>query len=228
MVCIEQKSLATTVAHISDTYLMMDPKPYQTANPQLASGTVSILLPLISALKTSSVGSGMAKPENKIKVPIKVPRSPVPMTFRILTVQTATVFFILFALFFFVGIIGIGWIIALIVIVLAALTNIALSLLFYFDWKSRTYEIRQEGIVETRGIIARREDTYPCHNIESITMKQDLMARYFNYGTIQLYDPALKQTVYLVNIKEPEKIHNFLTKIFVLDDKPAESQFIIQ
>ena len=72
-------------------------------------------------------------------------------------------------------------------------------------WVSEYTEISKEGAVKHSGILHRKEQTYAYNFVEGATLNQSFLGLLFNYGTIELYDPALKEQVYLLNITNPKK-----------------------
>jgi len=51
-----------------------------------------------------------------------------------------------------------------------------------------------------------REDAYSLKQISSTTLNQEFLGRLFNYGTIRIYSPILKQDYYLINVHKPNEI----------------------
>lgn len=93
-------------------------------------------------------------------------------------------------------------------------------------WQYEYYIVRKDNIHHVRGILYRREKDYACNNIESMTIRQNILGRIFGYGTIEMYDPALKRKIILYNINNPQKYKKIFEKIFMNED-PSKSRFII-
>ena len=87
----------------------------------------------------------------------------------------------------------------------AFLINIGAVSLIALKWVSEYTEISKEGIVLFSGILHKKEQKYACDFVEGTTLNQSFLGVLFNYGTIQLYDPALQEQVYLLNIANPKK-----------------------
>ncbi len=95
----------------------------------------------------------------------------------------------------------------------AFLLNIAIILMIAAKWVSEYIEISKEGIVKHGGMLHKKEQKYACNFIEGSTLNQSFMGLLFNYGTIELYDPALKEKIYLLNIANPKKNSDKIQKI---------------
>ncbi len=96
------------------------------------------------------------------------------------------------------------------------LINIGIVISITLKWNSEYTEVSKEGVIKHSGILQRKEQTYACNFVEGAKLEQSLLGLLFNYGTIELYDPALKEQVYLLNIANPkrysEKIKNIVSK----------------
>ncbi len=95
----------------------------------------------------------------------------------------------------------------------AFLINIGMVSLIALKWTSEYTEIFKEGVVKHSGILHRKEQKYACNFVERTTLNQSFLGLLFNYGTIELYDPALKEQVYLLNIANPKKNSEKIQKI---------------
>lgn len=90
-------------------------------------------------------------------------------------------------------------------LVVGFLINIVMVIFIALKWSSEYAEISQEGVTKHSGILHRKEQTYACSFVEGAKLEQSLLGVLFNYGTIELYDPVLKEQVYLMNIINPKK-----------------------
>ena len=98
--------------------------------------------------------------------------------------------------------------------------KIFLTLFIVLSWLNEYYEITPTKIVYRRGILWRKEDVYdlnprdPAVRISSIGIKQGLLGRIFNYGTLFFYDRGTYKYEYLHYIHNPlryfEILHNLL------------------
>ena len=93
------------------------------------------------------------------------------------------------------------------------LINVGMVFLIALKWTSEYTEISKEGIVKHSGILHKKEQKYACNFVEGATLNQSFLGLLFNYGTIDLYNPALKEQVYLLNIANPKKNSEKIQKI---------------
>ena len=101
------------------------------------------------------------------------------------------------------------------------LINIGLIILISLKWNSEYAEISKEGVVKHSGILQRKEQKYACNFVEGAKLEQSFLGMILNYGTIELYDPALKEQVYLLNIANPKRYSKIIQDIFSREkDKP--------
>ncbi|MDO8638229.1 MAG: response regulator transcription factor [Candidatus Daviesbacteria bacterium] len=104
---------------------------------------------------------------------------------------------------------------SLYLIVLAGgfLVNIGIVISIALKWNSEYTEVSKEGVMKHSGILNRKEQTYACNFVEGAKLDQSLLGLLFNYGTIELYDPALKEQVYLSNIANPKRYSKTIQSI---------------
>lgn len=103
--------------------------------------------------------------------------------------------------------------------------NIMLIILIGLRWNSEYTEISSEGVIKHSGILHRKEQSYACNFVEGAKLYQSFFGLIFNYGTIELYDPALKEQVYLLNISNP-KINSKKVQDIVSKEKNKPMPFI--
>lgn len=115
----------------------------------------------------------------------------------------------------------------LIILAIWFLTNISLVASIYLKWNSEYTEVSAEGVVKHSGILHRKEQKYACNFIEGAKVEQSFLGLLFNYGTIELYDPALKDQVYLLNISNPKKANKTIQRI-VSKEKDKPMPFVAQ
>lgn len=72
-------------------------------------------------------------------------------------------------------------------------------------WFTQYYVIRPGEILFRSGIFSRKEKTYLLKHIESVTCNQNILERFCNYGTVQLYNPILRQYIHVDVINHPRK-----------------------
>lgn len=124
--------------------------------------------------------------------------------------------FLLNILFSYIGgYTGIAYPLSLYLIIFAAvfLINIMVVILINLKWNSEYTEVSKEGVIKHSGILHRKEQKYACNFVEASKFEQSLLGMLLNYGTIELYDPALKEQVYLLNIANPKKYNKIIEDI---------------
>lgn len=170
----------------------------------------------------------MATQQKIVPKTIVVELSQIPTMLRIGSIQLVTLLSFVFIFFISSTLLeGIGGLVFVILIFMIVATNLFLSTLFYIDWKTKFYEIRPSAIVEKRGVLFRREEIYSCSNIEEIILRQGIIERIFGFGTIRMYDPSLRQSIYLKNIKSPYRYQEILSKRFQNSDSSGSSRVIL-
>lgn len=96
--------------------------------------------------------------------------------------------------------------------------KIVFTIYIVLAWLNEYYEVNPSRIFYRRGIIWRKEDLYDLsrktNGISSIGVKQGLLGRIFNYGTLFIYDRGTYKYYYLDYIHNPlrylEILHNLL------------------
>ena len=91
--------------------------------------------------------------------------------------------------------------------------KIALVVYIVLQWLNEYYEITGDTISHRRGIIWKKDNTYVLDNIKSIGMKQGMMGRIFNYGTLTLYDQKLEKYITVYIIHNPVKYLRILESL---------------
>lgn len=145
------------------------------------------------------------------ELPIMLRQSMVYVAIRVILLQVlfASVYFFLVAL---VHALALPPEIKNVIFPLASIVSIPIILYqlyetvrILFDWLGVSYIIKPAEIVFKEGIINRKEKIYTLKHIESITCNQNLLERFFHYGTIRLYNPFLGQYIHIDAINHPEK-----------------------
>lgn len=99
-----------------------------------------------------------------------------------------------------------------IILVTIFISNIVFVVFIILKWGSEFIELTQDSLIKHKGILNKTEEKYACNFVETITIEQSMLGIMFNYGTIELYDPALKERIYLVNIASPKKYREIIEK----------------
>ena len=85
------------------------------------------------------------------------------------------------------------------------ITNIVLAISLLLRWHFHFTEVNRDGISKHSGILHKKVQKYVCKFVEIVTVEQTLLGQLLNFGTLELYDPALKEQVTLLNIANPKK-----------------------
>jgi len=102
---------------------------------------------------------------------------------------------------------------------LATLPLLWLVLKVLYRKLSLRYELTNERIFKTRGILLRSKDEVELIRVDDLQVKQSLFNRIFNVGTVILYSPTDKTDpeLHLEGIVDPhtvkEKIREFVRKL---------------
>lgn len=115
----------------------------------------------------------------------------------------------------------------LIVLLSLLLVNVIIVVFIVLKWQSEYAELARGALTKHTGILNKREQKYACNFVEVITMNQSALGMIFDYGTIELYDPAIKEQIYLVNIASPRKYRELIEERFS-KDRPQGIPFVAQ
>lgn len=134
--------------------------------------------------------------------------------------------FILFSHYIFIKILGDQisdalinnqpYILGLLLFIKAILTFFVL-----LSWLNEYYEISADKISHISGVIFKKEQRFSLPNIRQIILKQGLVGRIFNYGTIEFFDYAVKKYYQIYQIHNPVRYFNLL-KVLVPNYDEAE------
>ena len=91
--------------------------------------------------------------------------------------------------------------------------KIILTLLVVLQWLNEYYEIFPYEVVHKAGLIWRKEQRYAFKEIEYIKVEQGVFGKFFNYGTLTLYDwkRNIFGTLYLIH--NPIKYYRILASL---------------
>ncbi|MBI2028577.1 MAG: response regulator [Candidatus Levybacteria bacterium] len=113
----------------------------------------------------------------------------------------------------YIGITG-AFSLYLVALVMLLVFNIVIIFFIVARWHFEYTEVSKEGVVRHSGIIfSKKKEKYECNFVEAISFEQSFFGKLFNYGTIELYDPALKEKIYLLNVSNPKKYTELVEKI---------------
>lgn len=91
--------------------------------------------------------------------------------------------------------------------------NIGVLITIILQWYSRSYVIREKDFIFKTGVFNTEEKIVQYDNVEKITVNQSLIGRFFNYGTIDIFNPLLRTNVTFSNIPKPKFYANYIQNI---------------
>lgn len=91
--------------------------------------------------------------------------------------------------------------------------NLATIFFIILKWNSEYTVVEKGGIIKRSGILHKKEQKYACNFVESIILDQGFLGMILDYGTIELYDPALTERVCLTNIQSPKNNGELIEKV---------------
>jgi len=100
------------------------------------------------------------------------------------------------------------------------IVSVVVAIFVILKWQSEYTILTPSGIMQYSGILQKKEQRYACSFVEAIKMEQSFIGSIFNFGTLALYDPEIKEDIYLENITDPKKSIDLIKKILSRNDKP--------
>lgn len=92
-----------------------------------------------------------------------------------------------------------------VIFVILSAIKFFLMLTIGIKWISNHYEINKREIRHCHGILSKKEEIYLCDFAQEVEYSQTLFGRIFNYGTVDIFNPAVKETIVLDSIPNPAK-----------------------
>lgn len=90
--------------------------------------------------------------------------------------------------------------------IILSLFELILISIVALRWASEEYEVRDDTIVHRKGVLKTTEENYSLRNLGNATISQGIIGRIFNFGTIKIYSPLLKQEYFITNVHNPKQI----------------------
>lgn len=88
------------------------------------------------------------------------------------------------------------------IIVLCAVSFGIIALLL--NWMGTTYIISDKEIVVQQGLLSVKQKIYPLAGHEEVKMYQSLLGKWFDYGTVAVFQPVLQKYITLVDVPDPD------------------------
>lgn len=71
-------------------------------------------------------------------------------------------------------------------------------------WASEEFIVREKELVVKRGVISTKLTAFPFTNMQRIELKQGLLGKMFNFGTVSVYVPVLGQEISFRDLANPQ------------------------
>ena len=150
-----------------------------------------------------------SKSKSKSKLKLIVRQSIIPLGFKLVSLEILfSILNMLLVNTFNGSILGTGSfsIFQPILISTVSMAKIILMLMAVFEWAGKKYIIRNDNITIQDGVLSNNKKVIKSTHIETIELKQNLVERILNYGTIKIYSPMLNKLVFLRNITKPKNV----------------------
>jgi membrane protein YdbS with pleckstrin-like domain len=92
--------------------------------------------------------------------------------------------------------------------------KIILLITIALKWVTSSYTIAPEEIRHKTGILSHKEKVYSCKNMQEVIYTQGFWGRIFNFGSIEILNPAIREKIILRSIPNPEKYTEIIRKNF--------------
>jgi membrane protein YdbS with pleckstrin-like domain len=110
---------------------------------------------------------------------------------------------------------------SLLIFALIILGKLAFTIMLVLRWINNFYEVRpqEKSLIHHQGIFTNIEDAVSLETVQEFTVKQGVLGRYFHYGDIVLFSPALKKQITLYQIGQPTKYVELLKGVKQISGK---------
>lgn len=110
--------------------------------------------------------------------------------------------------------------------VLLNVLKIIVMLIAALGWVTNRYHIGQGEIRYKSGILGHSEKIFLCNHTQEVTYDQGFWGRLFNFGSIEIYNPALKEKIYIDSVPNPSKCVEIIKKN--LSDSQGTEYLLVQ
>jgi uncharacterized membrane protein YdbT with pleckstrin-like domain len=90
-------------------------------------------------------------------------------------------------------------------VILIQVLNIYILLIAILSWLNKRYIFNPKEIIVKTGIVNTKSTTYEIANLQSMSISQNIIQKLFNFGSIKLFNPVLKEEIYVTDIPDPHK-----------------------
>lgn len=98
-------------------------------------------------------------------------------------------------------------------IIIMQVLGVYLIVMLVLQWINTYYILNPKEVIVRKGVISTYSGTYELANLQSMTVLQGVFGKIFNYGTIKLFNPVLKEDLYLSDISNPRKYAAIIQEI---------------
>ncbi len=110
--------------------------------------------------------------------------------------------------------------------VLLNIMKVIIMLIAALGWVTNRYHIGRGEIRYKSGILKHSEKIFLCNHTQQVTFEQGFWGRLFNFGSIEIYNPALKEKIYLDSVPDPSKCADIVKKN--LSNSSGTEYFLLQ
>lgn len=93
----------------------------------------------------------------------------------------------------------------IIIFITVNILKIICMLITACEWVATRYELREGEIRFKYGMIFTNEKIYLCTYTQEVICSQSFLGRIFNYGTIEIFNPVIKEVIYIDSVPNPHK-----------------------
>ncbi len=93
------------------------------------------------------------------------------------------------------------------ILIFVLLIFIDMFLIIYtiLSWSRTYYVIEKAEVRIIYGIFSKNEKAFALMHAQEVTVHKGLLGNLFNFGTVEIFSPSLKDRVYLLNIANPDE-----------------------
>ena len=88
----------------------------------------------------------------------------------------------------------------------ASLFQLFITFVVFLRWLNENYEIREKEIIRKKGIFSVIQKSFPLKEIKEVVLRQNLLEKLTNCGTVIVRDNQSKKVLSMRNIENPEII----------------------
>jgi len=90
-------------------------------------------------------------------------------------------------------------------VILIQILNIYILLIAILTWLNKQYIFNPKEVIIKTGVLSTKSTTYEIANLQSMSISQNIIQKIFNFGSIKLFNPVLKEEIYIADIPDPHK-----------------------